>query len=617
MNLISCENISKRFGEKLLFENINFGIQQGQKVGLIAINGSGKSTLMQILAGIETADEGNVTHKKNLRLGFLTQEPSFNLEHSVIQAACSDIFPEPKLFHDYELAQQQNNQNLIEQTGAKITELSLWNEFAQIKKLLSELKLNNLTQKTDKLSGGQKKRIKIASLLYQEPELLFLDEPTNQLDIELIEWLENYLSKSKISLLLVTHDRYFLNSLCNQIVELDNGELYSYSGNYADFVEKKAEREENLAQTITKAKNLMRTELEWMRRMPKARGTKSKSRITAFYDLKTTATQKQNTEKVNLSQSSKRLGKKIIELQNINKRFGEKIILEDFSYVFKRSEKLGIVGENGSGKSTFLKILASEIEADSGKIEIGETLKIAHYKQEGIKLKDDIKIIDFVKQKTEKIVLNDKQSYTPEQFLEQFLFSRSKQYQYISSLSGGEKKRLQLCMVLMESPNLLILDEPTNDLDLLTINILEDYLAEFPGVLIIVSHDRFFMNKLVEHIFVFEGEGEIKDYYGTYSEYLEITKSQSVPNDDKPKTEQKRKVKEKARKLSYKEKRELESLEPEIEKLETEKKELLEKLNSGETDFEKLNEWSRKIELLNAEIDEKTLRWLELSEIEN
>jgi ATP-binding cassette subfamily F protein uup len=628
MNILSVENLSKSFGEKVLFDNISFGISKGEKIALIAKNGTGKTTLMKILAGKEIPDSGNVTFRKDLRVEFLEQEPYMDPAKTVIETIFDDSNPTVQLMKQYEdvLEKVQEHstaelQSELQRLSSLIDDAGAWDYELRVRQVLTKLNIHNLDQPVRQLSGGQKKRIALAKALIDPSDLLILDEPTNHLDVEMVEWLEDFLTRSQLAVFLVTHDRYFLENITDKIIELDSGSLYVYEGNYSYFLEKKAEREFNEVREMDKARNLMRTELEWMRRMPKARGTKSKSRIDAFYELKDKAGGKKKEDEFSLDIKMNRIGGKVIELKKVYKSYGDKVILKGFDYTFRTGERIGIVGKNGAGKSTFLNLLTGLEIPDTGKINTGETIVFGYFSQQGLELKEDKRVIEIVKDFAEVIRLSDGTKVNAAQFLQLFQFPPEMQYTYYSKLSGGEKRRLHLLTVLVKNPNFLILDEPTNDLDLLTLNILEDFLLHYKGCLVVVSHDRYFMDKLIDHIFIFEGEGEIKDYNGRYSEYRmeaeAAEKAAEKANDQKSKAlvqpvDVKTSVKKKP---TFKEKLEFEKLEKEIADLENEKALLTEKLSNGAGDHKQINEWALRMQKIIDEVDEKSLRWLELSEL--
>jgi ABC transport system ATP-binding/permease protein len=633
MNLLSVENLSKNYDEKTLFEGISFGIDEGQKVALVAKNGTGKSTLMKILAGHEVPDRGKVTLRKGIRVSYLDQNPVFPPESTVFESAFHSDLPILKVVREYErcLAEYEMNrahqpqtlnfklQTEFELASARMDESNAWDYESRIKQVLSTFRIHNFDQKIKELSGGQIKRLALAHALIDQPDFLLLDEPTNHLDIDMVEWLEDFLSQSSMTLLLVTHDRYFLDNLCDEIIEIENGNLYSYQGNYSYFVEKKAEREFNESREMDKSRNLMRKELEWVRRMPRARRTKSKARLEAFDDLKEKVGGKKKEESLSLDIKMNRIGGKVIEMKKVYKGYGDLKILKGFDYTFKTGERIGIVGQNGSGKTTFLNLITGLEPADSGKINVGDTVIFGYYSQQGIKLKEDKRVIEVVKEIADVITTADGTKVPASSFLTRFQFAPEMQYTFVSKLSGGEKRRLYLLTVLIKNPNFLILDEPTNDLDLITLNILEEFLLNYKGCLLVVSHDRYFMNKLVDHLFVFEGDGKVGDFNGTYSEWRDKKEAQEKAEEQKQRNEKtaakavEKKAAEK-RKLSFKEKFELEQLEKDMAALEAEKKELNEKLNSGLGGNNELIQWSKRYgEVINL-LDEKSFRWLELSE---
>jgi len=621
MNLLSVEEIAKRFGERILFSDVTFGLDQGQKMALVAKNGEGKTTLLEMLAGDTNPDTGNVVWRNGTTVGYLRQDnpfKEFKTVKDVLYGSDNDFV---RALNSYEFAIENPNDDEAMQKALNLMDASkAWDYEAKIDKLLSIFGMDSLgkNQAIELLSGGQKKRIALIKLIVDEPDVFILDEPTNHLDISMIEWLEEFLSGQNITLFMVTHDRYFLSRVCNQILELDNGSGYRYSGDYEYFLEKKAEREENLSAEIGKAKNLYRKEIEWMRRMPKARATKANSREDRFYETEKKAKQRINKDEMQLSIKAERLGGKILELHHVKKSFDNLKIVDDFNYTFKKGDKIGIAGKNGVGKTTFLNMLMGLEKVDGGKIITGETVQFGYYTQRGIQPTEDKRIIDVVKDIAEVIPLEKGRKITASQLLEKFLFPPKQQYTYVSKLSGGEKKRLYLLTILMSNPNFLILDEPTNDLDIKTIQILEDFLSEFPGCLLIVSHDRAFMDNLADHIFYFKGEGEIKDYNLTYSEIIEIQKQEQGSNNPKavqaPEVKKDEKPDAYAEKLSYNERREYNKLEKEIAKLEKKKDELTVQMSNATTDAEELIQTSEEIGKVIEELDEKELRWLELSE---
>ncbi|MCR4769180.1 MAG: ABC-F family ATP-binding cassette domain-containing protein [Bacteroidaceae bacterium] len=591
---MDVQKLEKRIGDRILFHDISFTINEREHVGLIAKNGTGKSTLLSILAGEEGYDGGNIIFKKDLKIGYLEQKPSFKENSTILQAI------------GFSEQTTQDDELLI-----------------KAKQILTQLKITDLQQKINQLSGGQTKRIALAKVLIQEPELLILDEPTNHLDLEMIEWLENYLCKTTMAILMVTHDRYFLDRICSSIIEMDDSRIYTYKGNYNYYLEKRQERIENLTNEITRANNLYRTELEWMRRMPQARGHKAKYREDAFYELESIAKQRINERNVRLEMSGGYIGNKIFVAHDVSKSYGNKVILKNFNYTFSRYEKLGIVGNNGAGKSTFIKTLLGLEPLDEGHFDIGETIRFGYYSQDGLHFNQQQKVIDAVRDIAEYVDLGNGDRLSASQFLQHFLFSPKEQHNYIYKLSGGEQRRLYLCTVLMRNPNFLILDEPTNDLDIVTLQILEDYLTKFNGCLIVVSHDRYFMDKVVDHIFVFHGEGEIQDFPGSYTLYRQkcleneqTAKSASTTSNAAQSTDTKRqKPRTEVRKLTFKEKQELNQLTIDIEKLEQEKKDIEKALSEGKIPVDQIITMSKRLPILNDELDEKSMRWLELSDI--
>lgn len=623
MNYLSVEELTKSYDEKRLFEGITFGLDQGQKAALVGVNGVGKSTLLKVIAGREVPDKGKVSFRKGITVSMLSQHPQFDEEDTILQAVFSDDKEELNVIRDYELAlwKTENdpaNAPDLSPILEKMDSLNAWEYEHQIKGLLGRLGIHDFNQKIKELSGGQKKRVAIAQALVVNPDFLILDEPTNHLDLALIEWLENYLATANLTLLMVTHDRYFLDRVTNEILEIDQGKIFRYKGNYSQFLEKKAERMEMEAASISKAKNLFKTELEWMRRQPKARGTKAKYRVDAFQDVKAKAHSGTAEQQMEVNLKGERQGKKILELEHVSKSYGEQKLIEDFSYVFKRREKVGIIGPNGVGKSTFLNVLSQQIKPDSGAMEVGQTTKFGYYTQDETIFDPNKKVLDIVKEVAEYIQLEDGSQVSASQLLNQFLFPPKMQHNFVGKLSGGEKRRLQLLRVLMANPNFLILDEPTNDLDITTLNVLEDYLQKFTGCLMLVSHDRYFMDRLVDHLFVFEGQGKIRDFPGNYTDYREkegVPVADLEPEKKEPAKKETEVVKEKSsRKLSYNEQRELEQLDKTIPQLEQRKKKLQETMNA-ETEYEKLQELSNQIKALEEELEEKEMRWLELSEV--
>ena len=622
MNYLSVENLGKNYGERILFESLTFGLSQGDKMALIANNGTGKSSLLKIIASEDIADEGSVTLRKGIRTGYLAQEPNFDNSLTIDELLKQSQTNTNQLIQEYEQALEDFsndsilNNRTLEDLTAKMDNANAWDYERRIKQILSKFNINNLSQKVGALSGGQKKRLSLALLLLDEPELLLLDEPTNHLDVDMIEWLEKYLQQQKITLLMVTHDRYFLDRVCNHILELEDGKLYHHTGNYAYFLEKRAEREAVYNTELSKANKLMKKELEWMRKSPKARTTKSKARITNFDNIKEKATNKKVTQELNLEIKMSRIGGKILELKKIYKSYNQIDILKGFDYTFKKGERIGIVGKNGVGKSTFLNILTGNVTVDSGKVNIGETIVYGYFTQKGIQLKEDRRVIDSLKDIAEVIVMADGKKVSASQMLTHFMFPPKTQHTFLSKLSGGEKRRLYLLMVLMKNPNFLILDEPTNDLDLLTLNKLEEFLLQFSGCLIIVSHDRYFMDKLTDHLFVFKGNGEIKDEYCSYSEYREKQiLEEKLIKEQKVKISEDKSVEKKTNKVSYKDKFEYEQLEKDIEILEKQKQELENELQKEGLSFDDINTKSEELGKIIQSLDDKTLRWLELDEL--
>lgn len=604
--LLDVQSVSKRFGERILFSDISFSVAEGQRVGLIAQNGTGKSTLLSMLTGEESVDSGEIIYRNGIRIGYLRQEPKFSNGATVLEACFEGI--------------EVNDEEQL-----------------KAKQILTQLRIKDLSQPIEELSGGQQKRVALAQSLISNPDLLILDEPTNHLDLEMVEWLEGFLQRGNKSLLMVTHDRFFLDNVCSVILELDNKNIYSYRGSYSYYLEKRQQRIDALAANIQHANNLYRRELEWMRRQPQARGHKARYREEAFYELEKVAKQRIEDRQVRLKSSNVYIGSKIFECQYVTKVFPPtpgnntpKTILNNFYYNFARYEKMGIVGNNGAGKSTFIKLLLGHVPVDEGKFDIGETVRFGYFSQEGLQFDEQQKVINVVRDIAEYIDLGQGKHYSASQFLQHFLFTPDQQYNYVYKLSGGEKRKLYLCTVLMRNPNFLVLDEPTNDLDIKTLQILEEYLQDFPGCVIVVSHDRYFMDKVVDHLLVFKGEGEIKDFPGNYTQYREWSKLQTKQEMDERGKDQKNKVAKvyveenqtqnkslsEKRKMSYKEKREWEQLEKDIDKLTDEKKSIEQELSSGNISVERITELSKRLPIVNEELDEKELRWLELSEIE-
>jgi ABC transport system ATP-binding/permease protein len=620
-SLLQTHNISKRYGVNLLFEGINLSIDEGDKIALIAKNGTGKSTLLKILAGLETVDEGEISSKQSLRLGYLPQDIILNPEKTILDAVLNLDSPTTNAVRDYETAMKTGSPEILQKAIDLMDSLNAWDLELKMKQILSSLKIDQTKGKLGELSGGQQKRVALSAVLLEDPDFLILDEPTNHLDLSMIEWLEQFLIQSGKTLLMVTHDRYFLDRVCNVIIEIDDNAMYTYQGNYSYYLEKRQERKENQLAVAEKATNLLRSESEWMRRMPKARGTKAKFRIDNYYELKKQAQVRRETA-LQIAIPSKRLGNKVFDIYNLSKAYGDIKLIYDFSYKFAPFEKIGIVGDNGSGKSTFLNILTGLVKQDSGRIEMGQTVNLSYYHQSGMNFNEDDRIIDAVTKIAESVNLDKDKVFSAQQFLQYFMFPIPKQQQRIADLSGGEKRRLYLCTVLMTRPNFLILDEPTNDLDIITLQVLEDYLEQFDGCVLIVSHDRFFMDKIVDHIFAFDGNGNVKDFPGNYSVYrskmdeIEQSRKNSVSgkNDDVLKKDSKKSNVNYENRLSYKEKMEFEKLEIEIEALTEAKSEIEKQLNSGSLSADELHHKYIQFSEISQNLDEKEFRWLELSE---
>ena len=616
MNLLSVENISKAFGERIILENISFGINKDQKIAFIAKNGTGKTTLLNIIAGKDQPDSGQVVFRKGIHIGFLSQNPSFNEELTVEETIFATDNPILRLIQEYEHALQHPESEMAYQKAFEQMERhNAWDFETQYKQILFRLKLDNLQLKVKNLSGGQKKRLALANVLISKPDLLILDEPTNHLDLEMIEWLEQYFAKENLTLFIVTHDRYFLERVCNEILELDNGELFSYKGNYSYFLEKKEQRLAQEQASVEKAKNLYVKELDWMRRQPKARTTKSKSRIDDFYKIKEAAHKRRKEHSVQLEINMERLGSKTVEFHNVSKSFGDLCVLNKFNYNFLRGERVGVIGKNGTGKSTFLNLLTSTITPDSGKIVVGDTIKFGYYTQDGIEVQQGQKVIEVIQKYGDYIPLLKGRTLSAGQLLERFLFDRKKQYDYVEKLSGGELKRLYLCTVLIQNPNFLILDEPTNDLDIVTLNVLEDFLLDYPGCLVVVSHDRYFMDKIVDHLFVFKGNGEVEDFPGNYTDYR-VYEESVPPTDDTPKKEATKNTwrKDGTKGLSFNEQKEYNRLEKEIAQLEEKKAAIEATFAEGSLSSNEIQEQSVALQETLIAIEEKTERWFELTE---
>lgn len=626
---LQVDNLTKSFGDLVLFENISFGIAEGQRVGLIAKNGSGKTTLLNIIAGKEGYDSGNIVFRRDLRVDYLEQDPQYPEELTVLEACFHHGNSTVELIKEYERCMETEGHPGLEDLLARMDQEKAWEYEQKAKQILSQLKIRNFDQQVKQLSGGQLKRVALANALITEPDLLILDEPTNHLDLDMTEWLEDYLRRTNLSLLMVTHDRYFLDRVCSVILELDDHTMYTYKGNYSYYLQKRQERIDASNAEVARANNLYRTELDWMRRMPCARGHKARYRKEAFYELEKVAKRKTTEQSVALEVKSSYIGSKIFEADYISKSYGvDKVILKDFFYTFSRYEKMGIVGNNGTGKSTFIKILLGLVKPDCGRVVVGETVKFGYYSQDGIAFDEQMKVIDAVRSIAEYIDLGGGRHLSAMQFLQHFMFSPKDQQNYVYKLSGGERRRLYLCTVLMRNPNFLVLDEPTNDLDIVTLQVLEEYLRNFKGCVIVVSHDRYFMDKVVDHLLVFQGQGDVRDFPGNYTQYREwqgekqkfereqqkdlLSKTKEPPVQKASRTGQR----EQRRKMTFKERREMEMLEQDIAALESEKKNIEEALCSGMLSVEELTDKSKRLPLLNDELDEKSMRWLELSEIE-
>ena len=622
-SILQIEGLTKSFGDLVLLENVSFGLAEGQRVGLIAKNGTGKSTLLNILSGREGYDEGKISFRRDLRVGYLEQNPCYPEGLTVLEACFHHGNSTVELIKEYEKCMATEDHPGLDDLLLRMEQAKAWEYELKAKQILSQLKINDFERKVKHLSGGQLKRVALAHTLIVEPDLLILDEPTNHLDLDMTEWLEEYLRRSNLTLLMVTHDRYFLDRVCSEIIEIDRKQLYHYKGNYSYYLEKRQERMDAMTVEVERARNLYRTELDWMRRMPQARGHKARYREEAFYELEKVAKQHFENRQVTLDVKASYIGNKIFEADHLCKSFGDLKILDDFSYIFARYEKMGIVGDNGTGKSTFIKLLMGLVKPDSGTLDIGETVRFGYYSQEGLRFDEQMKVIDVVRDIAEVIELNGGQRFTASQFLQHFLFSPETQHSYVYKLSGGERRRLYLCTVLMRNPNFLVLDEPTNDLDIVTLQVLEEYLQNFKGCVIVVSHDRYFMDKVVGHLMVFNGQGDIRDFPGNYTQYRawkearqEHEREQANVRTTPAETKTARRRTDEKRRLTFKERREMEQLEQEVATLEAEKKQLEEELCSGTLSVEELTIKSKRLPVLNEELDEKSMRWLELSEWE-
>ena len=618
MNYLSVEGLSKSFGIHTIFTDLTFGIDKGDKVAIVAKNGGGKSTLLKILAGDGEEDSGRIVYRKGITVEYLEQAENLDEKLTIFEEVLKVDTDEAKAIKAYQKAlKNPDDQEAYDKAFERMNVLNAWDYEVKVSTILSRLKIDDKHQSVAELSGGQKKRVALAKILIIEPDIMILDEPTNHLDLDMIEWLEEHLSSTQATIIMVTHDRYFLEVVCNTIFELEDHTIYKYEGNFSYYLEKKAERQEILQATIDKAKNLMRTELEWIRRQPKARGTKAKARVDAFQDLKKVATQKVKKDEMEIRVLMNRLGSKIVELHKVGKSYGDNVLISDFSYVFKKGEKVGLVGPNGSGKSTLLNMITRDIQPDKGKIVVGDTVVMSYYHQDGMKFREDQKVIEAVRDIADYIPMTKGKKLSAAQLLERFLFPRNMHYNFIEKLSGGERKRLYLLTILMENPNFLILDEPTNDLDIFTLGVLEDYLQEFEGCCIIVSHDRYFLDKLVDHTFYLVGDGQVKDIIGNYTAYRQyLIESQKEERANQKKIEGVKDVQREKKRMSYKEKQEFEGLEQEIEKLSAEQAQLTEELNSGALNSEEANDKAIRLGEVSRLIDEKEMRWLELSELE-
>ena len=613
VNYLSVENISKSFGERVLFENLSFGINKDQKIAFVAKNGTGKTSILKIITGEDTPDSGQIVMRKEIKMAFLSQEPSLQQELTIEESIFASDNEILKVIEQYEKAlENPEDEEAYQKAFDRMDLYNAWDFETQYKQILFKLKLEDLKLKVKNLSGGQKKRLALAIILINKPDLLILDEPTNHLDLEMIEWLENYFAKENITLFMVTHDRFFLERVCNEIIELDNGKLYQYKGNYSYYLGKKEERIASENASIDKAQNLFVKELDWMRRQPKARTTKSKSRIDDFYDIKEKAQSRRKENQVELEINMERMGSKIIELHKVSKKFNDRVILDGYDYTFNRGERIGIIGKNGTGKSTFLNILTQTIQPDSGKVVIGETIKVGYYTQSGINPKPEQKVIDIIKEYGEYIPLTKGRTISAGQLLERFLFDRKKQHDYVEKLSGGELKRLYLCTVLIQNPNFLILDEPTNDLDIVTLNVLENFLLDYPGCLLVVSHDRYFMDKIVDHLFVFRGQGVIEDFPGNYSDFRSYEDS-AEPEKEEAKEKVNWKQAQAKQGLTFNEQKEFQKIEREIKDLEFKKIEIEKLFSEGKVGDNDISAKANELQHIITQLEEKEERWFELS----
>lgn len=616
MNLLSVEAVTKRYGERLLFNEISFGIQKGQKIALVAKNGTGKSSLLKIIAGLEPPDSGAVTLRNDISVGYLEQSPEINPQKTILENILHSNDPKLQVLMQYENAVENNQFEDIERLIPEMERHQLWDAESKITSILGALNLNRVNRLANNLSGGEQKRIALAALIFANPDLIILDEPTNHLDLDMVEWLEQYLSAANLSILMVTHDRYFLENVCSEIIELDNEQLYYYNGNFSYYLEKKSERQSNELTSIEKAKNIYRKELEWIRRQPKARTTKSKARVDAFDDVKADATKKVNTNEVSINFKSERLGNKILELHNLNKSFGNQTLFKNFNYKFLKGDKVGIAGKNGAGKTTLVNIILEKLLPDTGKVVVGETVKVGVYEQKGLEIKKDQRVIEVLTEIAEVIEEKEGKKVDAARLLEKFLFTRKDQQKKTSVLSGGERRRLYLVSVLMANPNFLILDEPTNDLDILTLNVLEDYLTQFDGCVLLITHDRYLLDKVVDHTFIFEGDGTIKDFVGKYSEYrLQKKQEKNVPVSAPKQSTEKPKTSSEKTKLTYKEKLEFETLDAEIPKLEQQKHDLNTEISSNTLNHIQLQEKINLLAKVSQQLEEKTNRWLTLADL--